>query len=127
MLNQHIDSTTLGPSLNNHHYAMSVYKIVTLFCVFLLLFANRATGISIIHDDRSINFVSLTCTDDFSVGPVLASFYYNSSESGLLGQPTIYHNLTLNKTNEGRYTCKTTTIDVGISDPLILIRKYYYN
>ena len=72
--------------------------------------------------------MSLTCADDFSVGPLLASFYYNSSESGpkLLGQPTLYHNFTLNKTNEGLYTCQTTTIGVGISDPLILIRKYYY-
>ena len=118
----------LPPSLNNHYYAMSVYKMVRLFCVLLLLFANRITGISIIHDDRSINFVSLACTDDFNVGPLLASFYYNSSENGpkLLGQPRIYQNFTLNKTNEGLYTCKPTTIGVGISDPLILIRKYYY-
>ena len=108
---------------------MSLYKIVTLFCVLLLLFANRVTGISIIHNYRSINFVSLTCEDDLNVGPVLASFYYNDSDSGpkLLGQLTIYHNFTLNKTNEGRYTCKTTTNGVGISDPLILIRKCHYH
>ena len=109
---------------------MSVYKIVTLFYVLLLLFANHVTSISsTIHDYRNINFVSLTCEDDLNVGPVLASFYYNDSESGpkLLGQQTIYQNFTLNKTNEGRYTCKTTTNGAGKSLAKILIRKCYYH
>ena len=95
----------------------------------LLLFANRVTSISTIHDYRNINFVSVTCTDDLNVGPVLASFYYNNSESGpkLLGQLTIYQNFTLNKTNEGRYTCKTTTNGAGISAAKILTCKCYYH
>ena len=69
------------------------------------------------------------CEDGFNVGPVLASFYYNNSESGpkLLGQQTIYQSFTLNKTNEGRYTCKTTTNGVGKSLAKILIRKCYYH
>ena len=69
------------------------------------------------------------CTDDLNVGPVLASFYYNDFESGpkLLGQQTIYQSFTLNKTNEGRYTCKTTTNGAVISTAKILIRKCYYH
>ena len=55
--------------------------------------------------------------------PSLWTFYYDDCKSGamLLGQPTRYHNFTLNKTNEGRYTCKIITN--GTSNPLILIRK----
>ena len=73
--------------------------------------------------------MSLTCTDDLNVGPVLANFYYNDSESGpkLLGQLTIYQNFTLNETNEGRYTYKTTTNGAGISPAKILIGKCYYH
>ena len=107
------------------------YKVVKLICVLLCLLATRATGISsTIHKNyRDSNFVSLTCTDVFSSGQgSAATFYYNDSESGpkSLGQPSIYQNFTLNTTNEGRYTCKTTTNDVTIStNNVVLIRKYH--
>ena len=54
---------------------------------------------------------------------LLGTFYYDDSKSGakLLGQPTRYHNFTLNKLMKGRYTCKITTN--GTSNPLILICK----
>ena len=96
--------------------------------VLLCLLAIGATGISsTIHVDRDNNFVSLTCTDDLNVGPVDATFFYLDSESGpkSLGPPAKYHNFTLNKNNEGRYTCKTTTNNVVNSTFKILIRKYH--
>ena len=95
--------------------------------VLLCLLATRATGISsTIHVDRDVNFVNLTCTDDLNVGPVDATFFYLDSKSGpnSLGLPAIYHNFTLNKNNEGRYTCKTTTNNVVNSTSKVLIRKY---
>ena len=110
---------------------MSVYRVTTIVGVLLCLLVARATGISSrIHKHRGDdNFVSLTCTDDFSSGPgSAATFFYNDSESGSksLGQPSIYKNFTLNKTNEGRYTCKTTTNGATISTNYVeLIRKYH--
>ena len=105
-----------------------VYKVITLLGVLLCLLATGATGISsTIHVDRDNNFVSLTCTDDLNVGPVDATFFYLDSESDpkSLGPPTKYHNFTLNKTNEGRYICRTITDNVANSTDKILIRKYH--
>ena len=103
------------------------YKIITLLGVLLCLLATRATGISsTIHVDRDVNFVNLTCTDDINVGPVDATFFYIDSESGpkSLGQTAKCHNFILNKNNEGRYICRTTTNNVVNSTAKILIRKY---
>ena len=96
--------------------------------VLLCLLATRATGISsTIHKYRDDNFVSLTCTDDLNVGPVDATFFYLDSESGpkSLGSPAKYYNFTLNKNNEGRYICRTTTNNAINSTFEILIRKYH--
>ena len=96
--------------------------------VILCVFVTQATGISsTIHVDRDVNFVNLTCRDDINVGVVDATFFYLDSESGpkSLGPPTIYHNFILNKTNEGRYTCRTTTNNAVNSTSKILIRKYH--
>ena len=104
------------------------YKVIALLGVLLCLLATGATGISsAIHVNRDNNFVSLTCEDDFNVGPVDATFFYLDSESGpkSLGPPTKYHNFILNKTNEGRYICRTTTNNVVNSTFKILICKYH--
>ena len=96
--------------------------------IILCLLATRTTGISsTIHVDRDNNFVSLSCTNDLNVGPVDATYFYIDSEIGLksLGPPAKYHNFTLNKTNEGRYLCRTTVNNVVISTAKILIRKYH--
>ena len=105
-----------------------VYKVITLLGVLLCLLATGATGISsTIHVDRDVNFVNLTCQDDLNVGPVNATFFYLDSKSGpkSLGPPIKYHNFTLNKTNEGRYTCRTITDNAVNSAPKLLIHKYH--
>ena len=97
--------------------------------VILCVLVTQATDISsTIHVDRDNNFVSLTCTDDLTVmGIENATFFYLDSESGpkSLGPPTKYHNFTLNKTNEGRYTCRTITNNAVNSTSKPLIRKYH--
>ena len=76
---------------------------------------------------RDNNFVILTCQDDFNVGPVDATFFYIDSESGPKSLEPLakYHNFILNKNNEGRYICRTTTNNVVNSTAKILIRKYH--
>ena len=121
-------SVTLTTSMIVQLQLQPAYKVITLVGMLLCLLAIRATGISsTIHVDRDDNFVSLTCRDDLNVGPVDATLFYLDSESGpkSLGSPAIYHNFTLNKTNEGRYICKTTTNNAVTSTFETLIRKYH--
>ena len=101
-----------------------VYKVITLVGMVLCLLATRATGTSEINAEITNNFVSLTCKNAFNERSVNAIFFYTNSKSDSesLGQPSEYHNFTLNKTNEGKYTCKFNS-SASISEPKTLIRK----
>ena len=109
---------------------MSAYKAITIVGVILCVLVTRTKATSTsstLNVYRVNNFVSLTCTDDVNVGPVNATFFYLDSESGpkSLGPPTKYHNFTLDKNNEGRYTCKTISNGALNSTSKPLIRKYH--